>query len=61
MKAKMSNSENSSTDPVQPLKECEEPIRNIIARVLKLEQERLYQRKPQLNEDVLRVIKEEIK
>jgi hypothetical protein len=36
-------------------------VRNIIKRVLKLEQERLYQRMPHLNDDVVRIIKEEVK
>lgn len=52
--------ENQPLDAFAPLKDGPEAIRNIIARVLKLEQELLYQKKPKLNEDVLRVIKEEI-
>ena len=52
--------ENQPLDAFGPLKDGPEAIRNIIERVLKLEQELLYQKKPKLNEDVLRVIKEEI-
>jgi len=52
--------ESQALDALQPLKEAPEPIRNIIGRVLKLEQERLYMRAPRLNDDVLRVIKEEV-
>lgn len=53
-------SEIPTLDAFQPLREAPGPIRTIIERVLTLEQERLYQRAPRLNDDVLRVIKEEI-
>jgi hypothetical protein len=48
-------------DALEPLRRDPEYIRNIIKRVLKLEQERLYQRQPHLNDDVIRIIKEEVK
>ena len=53
--------ESQPLDAFQPLRDGPESVRNIIERVLKLEQERLYQRVPRLNDDVLRVIKEEIR
>lgn len=53
--------ERQALDALQPLKEAPEEIRKIIERVLRLEQERLYQKLPKLNDDVLRVIKEEIR
>lgn len=59
--SEQTEAESKALDPLQPLKEGPEPIRNIIGRILKLEQERLYQRAPRLNDDVLRVIREEIK
>jgi hypothetical protein len=48
-------------DALEPLKKDPEEVRNIIKRVLQLEHERLNQQKPHLNEDVLRLIKEEVK
>jgi hypothetical protein len=52
--------EDQPLDAFQPLRDGPDAIRSIIERVLRLEQELLYQKKPKLNEDVLRVIKEEI-
>jgi hypothetical protein len=52
--------QSQSLDAFQPLKDGPQQVRNIIERVLKLEQERLYQHAPRINDDVLRVIKEEI-
>jgi hypothetical protein len=46
---------------LEPLRREPEHVRSIIKRVLKLEQERLYQRMPHLNDDVVRIIKEEVK
>jgi hypothetical protein len=48
-------------DAFEPLKNGSAEVRRIIERVLTLEQERLYQRQPHLNDDVLRIIKEEVK
>lgn len=47
-------------NPVEPLKREPKEIREIIARVLKLEGERLYQKQPHVNEDIIKIIKEEI-
>lgn len=49
-----------SLDAFQPLKEAPPDVRKIIEGVLQLEQERLFQRTPRLNEEVLKLIKEEV-
>lgn len=53
------NEEN--LDAMEPLNRGPDDIRAIIRRILTLEQERLYMRKPHLNDDIIRVIKDEIK
>lgn len=53
--------EEKPADALEPLKSGEPHIRRIIERVLRLERERLYQKAPHLNDDVLRIIKEEVK
>ncbi|WP_162835139.1 hypothetical protein [Chromobacterium haemolyticum] len=45
-------------DPMEPLKREPNEVRSIIQRVLKLEAERLYQERPHINDDILRIIKE---
>jgi hypothetical protein len=54
-------SESKELDAFEPLKNGSPEVARIITRVLTLEKERLYQRAPHLNDDVLRIIKEEIK
>jgi len=59
----MSDSTSSNANPIdafEPLKSGPDHIRRIIEKVLKLEQERLYQRQPHLNDDVVRIIKEQV-
>ncbi len=46
---------------LEPLRRDPECVRTIIKQVLQLEQERLYQQKPHLNDDVVRIIKEEVR
>jgi len=53
--------DTQQVDAFEPLKSAPADIRQIIERVLTLEQERLYQRQPHLNDDVLRIIKDEVK
>ena len=48
-------------DPLEPLKRDPEEYRTIIKKILELESERLYQRQPHLNDDVIRIIKEVIR
>jgi hypothetical protein len=60
----MTDPTQSKLDPLDafhPLKSGPEHILRIISKVLTLEQERLYLKAPHLNDDVLRVIKEEVK
>jgi hypothetical protein len=45
-------------DPMEPLKRDPVEVRDIIARVLTLEAERLFQERPHINDDILRIIKE---
>lgn len=48
-------------DPLEPLKREPEEYRVIIKKILELESERLYQRQPHLNDDVIRIIKEVVR
>jgi len=60
----MSDSQGTTTHPLdalEPLKGGTPEINQAIKRILKLESERLYQLQPHLNDDVLRIIKEEVK
>lgn len=45
-------------DPMEPLRRDPVEVRDIIARVLTLEAERLFQERPHINDDILRIIKE---
>ncbi len=53
--------EGKKADPLEPFKNAPQEIQEIIKAVLKLEKERLYQQKPHLNSDIMRIIKEVIK
>jgi hypothetical protein len=55
------NREVDDLNALEPLKRDPEETRNIIKYVLKLEQERLYLQRPHLNEDVIQIIKREVK
>jgi hypothetical protein len=55
------SNESKSVDAFEPLKTGSPEISRIIAQILRLEQERLYQKTPHLNDDILRIIKEEVK
>jgi len=48
-------------DAMEPLRREPEQVRVIIKQILELEKERLYQQRPHLNEDVVRVIREYVK
>lgn len=45
-------------DPMEPLRREPSEVRNIIERVLRLEAERLFQERPHVNDDILRIVKE---
>ena len=53
--------EDETSFALEPLKRDPSHIREIIKRVLTLEHERLYLRQPHLNDDIIKVIKEEVK
>lgn len=52
--------DNQQLDPMTPLHEAPEEVKRIIKRVLKLESEKLYQQKPHVRNDIVRIIKEEV-
>lgn len=43
---------------MEPLRREPSEVRNIIERVLRLEAERLFQERPHVNDDILRIVKE---
>lgn len=53
--------EENTHNALEPLLQGPEHVKAIIMRILTLERERLYQQRPHLNEDVIRIIKEEVK
>jgi hypothetical protein len=48
-------------DVQAPIQQARPEVQKIIKRVLDLEKEKLYQERPHLSADILRIIKEEIK
>ena len=48
-------------DPLEPIKTAPPHVKHIIEQVLRLERERLYEEKPHLNADVIRIVKETVK
>ena len=50
-----------SRDPLEPMQTASEEVRIIIKKVLKLESEKLYQKKPHINADVINIIKGTVK
>jgi len=53
--------ESNLNDLQEPITSASPEIRTIIERILKLERNKLYQKKTRnINEDILRIIKEEI-
>jgi hypothetical protein len=57
----MTEKENSKSDPLEPIKTAPAEVGNVIKKVLKLEHEHLYQDRPRVNDDILRIIKDEVK
>jgi len=49
------------TDIRQLLAEANDNVRKIIHKILELEAERLYENRPRLVDDIVRIIEEEIK
>jgi 5'-deoxynucleotidase YfbR-like HD superfamily hydrolase len=53
--------ESNLNDLQEPITSASPEIRNIIERILKLERNKLYQKKTRnINEDILKIIREEI-
>lgn len=48
-------------DPLSPYHEAPEDIKRIIKRILQAEKDRLYQRQPKVLDDIIRIVKEEVK
>jgi hypothetical protein len=51
----------SKIDPLEPIKSAPEEVASVIKQVLKLEHDHLYQDRPRINDDILKIIKNEIK
>lgn len=49
------------SEAMEPIKQAPRHVRQIIEQVLRLEHERIYEEKPHLNADVVRIIKEAVK
>ena len=48
-------------DPLSPYHDANEEIKKVMKRVLQAEKDHLYQRQPKVLDDIIRIIKEEIK
>ncbi len=54
-------SDSGENKYLKPLHEAAEEIQNIMKKVLKLEHDRLHQKSPRINAEIIKIIKEEIK
>lgn len=52
--------EKKKLDPLEPIKTAPPEVGRVIKQVLKLEHEHLYQDRPRINDDILRIIKGEV-
>lgn len=48
-------------DPMEPIKSAAPEVASVIKKVLKLEHDHLYQDRPRISDDILKIIKNEIK
>ena len=48
-------------DPMEPIKSATPEVASVIKKVLKLEHDHLYQDRPRISDDILKIIKNEIK
>lgn len=48
-------------NPLQPIHSAPPAVRNVLKKVLQLEKERLYDDRPRLIEDVVSIIKQELR
>ena len=53
--------DTKKTAPMEPMNSASNEVKTIIREVLRLEAEKLYQKKPHINADVVRIIKEAVK
>jgi len=51
-------SDDIKKQALEPLESAPPEIKKIIKRVLKMEQEKIYEKKPHLNSDIIKFIKE---
>jgi hypothetical protein len=52
--------ENQEIDPTTPVKEASPEVKKIIIEVLKMERERLYEHRPRLDVEVMKIIQEAV-
>jgi len=48
-------------DPMEPINSAVPEVKSVIKKVLKLEHDHLYQERPRISDDILKIIKNEIK
>ncbi len=53
--------ETKSSDPFLPVKNSDEAVQKVVREVLKLERDRLHQKRARLISDITRIIKDTIK
>lgn len=52
--------EDKKQQALEPLESAPPEVKEIIKRVLKLERDKLYQERPHINSDIMKIIKEVI-
>lgn len=57
----MSQKDTGGREVLQPIRDASPEVQRIIRRVLELEHGKLYLEKPHVIDDLLRIIKEEVK
>ncbi len=61
MRETMPETENSKSNPLEPIMTAPSDVQSVIKKILKLEHEHLYQDRPRVSDDILRIIKDEVK
>ncbi len=51
---------NDTIDPLAPFREAPEEIQRIMKKVLKFEKDRLYQKRVKFNDEIAKIVMEEI-
>ena len=57
----MQQQDEPKPDPLGPIKSASPEVARVIKQVLKLEHDHLYQDRPRVNDDILRIVKNEVK